>query len=163
MKNFTFQSRLHIYQNVLGKYDLIDKYKFSPVKFNYLKKIEFCYTTHKLVSNQLDFLLFNSFLIQQYFKNYCNAKNKYQIFKITLRNYFICLDFLLNSSFLNEKLSIKDHNSLNNIYLTLPVSFNTDFFLMGLNKNLQKIVLNLKFSNKSLHLSKFLSYYFIPK
>ncbi len=162
MKNFTFQSRLGIYQNVLGKYDLLDKYKFSLIKFSHLKKIEFSYTTRKLISNQLTFLLFNEFLIRQYFNNYWNIKKKNQVFELTLINYFICIDFLINSGFLNENLIIKNHSSLDGIYLTLPISFNMNFFFNGLNLDLKKIKLNLKFSNRSLYLSKFLSYYFIP-
>ena len=160
MKNFNFQSRLFVYQNLLGKYDLIDKYKFSKIKFNYIKKIEFSYTTFKLISKQLKFLLFSEFLFQQYFNNNKNFKEK---FRITLRNYFFCFDFFLNSIFLNEKLIINYSNLSNNISLNLPSSSSVDFFLNGLKQNYNKVNFNLYFLNKNINSSKFLSYYFIPK
>ena len=162
MKNFSFQSRLRIYQTTLGKYDLIDKYKFSNIKFSFLNNVQLLYTTHKLSSEKLNFLLFNEFLAKQYFSNYWNRRKKLQIFKINLRNYFMCLDFFINSCFLHKDLIIKNYDSLNSICIMLPTSFNTNFLINELNRSFRNVTLTLKFSKKSSHISKFLSYYFIP-
>ena len=162
MKNSAFQSRFRTYQVALGNYDLIDKYKFSYIKFSFLNNIQFLYTTHKLSPEKLNSLLLSEFLTKRYFSNYYNSKKKLQIFKINLRNYFMCLDFFLNTCFLQENLNIKSYSLSNSICITLPTSFNTNFLVNDLNRSFKSTTLMLKFSKKTPYVSKFLSYYFIP-
>ena len=161
----SFSSRLHTYDLVLGKYDLIDKYQFSTNSFSFIEKLELIYTSPKLENTHLKAILSNEFLTQRYLNVYKTSKFPQYIIRKTLRKSYlwVFLEFLLNSSLLNNKLRVS--NQIGNTHLNLIIKSSlNDNFVSFLNElcefpNNQNFL--LYFSKKSSYFRQFLSYYFI--
>ena len=165
MNKINPQSRLYAYQKLIGKYDLIDKYKFSVRKFIQLNSIKFFYNTYKILNTHLSLLIFKEFSMNRHFTIKNLGKLKQKTFKVVLRNFFLFgyLEFLLNSLFFKNKIKIINNNQSKNLNLVLDPSLNNNFFLHDkLNPINKKFNIILNFENKNLKLGSFLSYYFIP-
>lgn len=168
--SFTHYSRFQSYHNLIGLYDLSDKYKFSKVTFNQLKSMIMSCQSYKFPVNILISTLFKEFLSSKRFYNNKRFKNKFEGTQTTLRKsmLFDCLEGFINFHFLNKEKSI--FFSCNNLYLNLILGLSINSILynhftenFNLQKSLLKYFLILNFQEKSCLLNTFLSYYFIPK
>lgn len=166
---FTLQPRLHIYHDLIGRYDLLDKYKFSNTKFVQIDSIKILCPIRKLSSNNLSLILVKEFSAQRHFNINKTSKIGLRDFNITLRktSCFIYLEFLLNSYFLNSKRKKIVHNSYLFIDVLLHSSFNNEFVSyfnesLNTNKSLLKYITKLKFNEYNYFIRSFLSYYFVP-
>jgi hypothetical protein len=150
--------RLSVYSSILSKYDFTDKHtnfekfvltscvpKFSCVILGTLK-------------TSLNEILFNEFLTfkKLHFTSIKN-NNKYKLnyFKITIRKkyLFLCVELLLNSSFVYTKLKILDNKksySLCNFKFPVISSINPFFSFSYIveNCNMLSYYLNLYFGKK---------------
>ena len=79
IKMYIRQPRLQVYNNLIGLYDINDKYKYSKIKFSFISYIKFQYSSIKLTNKNLASILFNEFVTTQRF-NF--LKNVF----LTLRN-----------------------------------------------------------------------------
>ena len=167
MTQLNIKPRLQIYHSLVGKYDLLDKYKFSKERFTSIKCVKLLYLSNKFNVHNLNIILFKEFLSQQHLK----IKNSlYRTSLITtLRNslMFLYLEFLLNSIFLNTKLSFSFFSSTLVINLILNFLSGNEFlvFLSEVSSernNFFKLTLMVNFCNSNVDLSSFLVYYFVP-
>ena len=170
MQQTYLKPRFQIYQNLLGSYDLIDKYRFSNKKFSVLKSIKVSHYIGESFNTDLNLLSCNQILTQQRPKIFKNSKFHFRNVITTLRNHslFKYLDLLFNSIFLVDTFRFIRSSSYT--FLTLIFNFNLDnlfsIYLTQLNNIINKsykLVLGLKFIIKSKSLDSFLSYYFIPR
>ena len=167
---FTYCSRFQSYHNLIGLYDLADKYKFSKVNFNQLLNVRISCPPHKLSVNTLISTLFKEFLSNKRLYNNKKFKNKLESHQTTLRKsmLFDCLEGLINFHFLNKEKSILFSGTSLSLNLVLELSINSILYNhftenFNLKKSLLKYFLMLNFQGKSCLLNTFLSYYFIPK
>ena len=86
-KMYIMQPRLQIYNNLIGLYDLNDKYKYSKIKFAFISHIKVQYSSTKLTNKNLVYILFYEFVTTQRF-NFLSSKkfNFFKKFFLTLRN-----------------------------------------------------------------------------
>lgn len=156
------QPRLQTYNNLIGLYDINDKYKYSKIKLSLISYIKFQYLSTKLTNKNLASILFYEFVTTQHF-NF--SKNFY----LTLRNSWLYyyFEFLINSDLLINQLIKKIDTSYKTISSIL-VLIMTNFYVNFLNEklteknNLGKIKIDFNFKNKSFFLGKLLTYYFLP-
>ena len=148
---YTIQPRLQIYTNLLGSYDLTDKYKYSKIKFDPIFSIKIQYSSVKLTNKNLPFILFQEFATTQRFYFFRNKKvNLLKKFYVTLRNscLYYYVEFLTNSNLLITKLKKKIHSSYNMINSILNINI-INFYINFLNEkiifstNLNKIKIDL--------------------
>ena len=146
----TIQPRLQIYTNLLGSYDITDKYKYSKVQFNFISSIKLQYPSIKLTNKNLIFLLLQEFAANQRFNFFYYKKvNFFKKFYLTLRNSYLYyyFEFLINSDLLVSKLKKHIHVSYVTINSVLNV-ITTNFYVNFLNdkiifqNSLEKIKIN---------------------
>lgn len=161
---FSHYSRLQTYHKLIGVYDLSDKYKFSDIKFNYLKNINIFYRLNKLSNDKLDLLLFQEIFFQRRFSIKKVLKSNTKSINLTLRklDLFNCLELLLNSYFLSnkQKTLLSSYNSY--ACISLDPMYNSEFFsYFNFKKRLSKFTITLNFEEDKTFLNPILSYYFI--
>ena len=135
---YTIQPRLQIYNNLLGFYDLSDKYKYSKVKFLSISHIKIGHLSLKLTNKNSTSILFQEFTTNQRFNFFsCKKLNFLKKFYITLRNFrlYYYFEFLINSAVLINKINKKKHISHNTINSILSVTM-INIFLNFLNEKL---------------------------
>ena len=167
---YTIQPRLQTYNNLLGFYDLSDKYKYSRVKFLSISHIKISHSSLKLTNKNSTLILFQEFMTNQRFNFFiCKKSNFLKKFNLTLRNFrlYYYFEFLINSAVLINKINKKKHISHNMINSTLFVNM-INIFLNFLNEkilfknNFIKTKIDFTWKKKNLFLSNLLFYYYLP-
>ena len=169
MKVFTLKPRLCVYNTVIGEYDILDKYKFSVIKFSKIKKVSMHSSINKLTNKTLTLPLFKEFIAKQCINYNQVLRTSYlKKFIITLRNsyLYLYLEILFNSFFLNNRLQKSFCESYQNVKIILIFTFNY-FFINFLSekfvpqKEIIKLYLKIKFKKQHFLIKTFLFYYFI--
>ena len=164
MKSFILETRLYTYQNKIGRYDLIEKYTFSKIKFKSIEKLKISFSNKKIISSWFNSILMKEFLTQQRFNFQFNYKINLNNFIITLRKskIFIYLELFLHTIFLkNNQISIINISNTEINFSIKPLFNNILFNYLPKTTNFNKITYTLIFENKSLFINFFLAYYFI--
>ena len=163
---FIHYSRLQTYHQLIGTYDLYDKYKFSNIKFTPLKTIKIFNHLSKFSNNHLSLLLFQEILVQKRFTINKMFEPNIKSVQLILQklDLFNCLELLINSYFLRSKPSPLFFRFNSYISIVLDLSYNNEFFShFNLKKDLLKYTLVLNFKEETTFLNSFLSYYFIKE
>ena len=166
--NSYFKSRLSSYHNLIGKFDLLNKYNLPILRFKSLKSLSIFYSVQKYTKTNLNFLLLRELLFCRRFglrnsSKYLKAGVKY--FRLTLRKnlLFLYLELLLNIYFLQLKVNYKF--IVLNSFIEIKILYDNIFFHMfKLKFNTQKIPFSTRINLNSLNDQLFIpSYYFIPE